>query len=229
MSDSSKIQFTKDYERHRLFVMTILRSVIRTHGFQAQRSDLEDLIQIGLINLYECFNKFDKSKKVPFESYAYVRVSGCFIDEFRKNSPIPRRQQAIYKEYHILKNKSQESGEHFSEAHAADELGISVAKLRSYLYIWESRHPMSIDDEDTVLNLTSATEDPEHLLLDYDLKTNILDSFNSLSPIERDVIDLIFDKGMSLSEIKKKIGLSEGRISQIKKTAIEKIRVQVQK
>lgn len=220
----SEQNFHQNYQRYRLFVMTILRSVIATHGFKVDHSSLEDLVQEGLINLYDCLKKFDSHKGVSFENYSYIRIYGGFIDEFRKNSTIPRRQQAYYKKYQVLKNQHGDRDNQLSDIEIAKLLDVTPQKLRDMVFSWESKSMLSFDNDEDNIVITSFDENPENLFLDNELKINILQAANKLSDVEKEILDLIFDKDLSLSEIKAKLSLSEGRISQIKKRAIEKIK-----
>lgn len=223
MTKNELIIKRQEHHKIRLFVTTILRSVIKSHNYSVPHHALEDLVQQGLINYYEALGKYDKSQGVPLENFAYIRISGGFIDHFRKNSPIPRRQQKIYRDYIDLKERDCSEGV-LSETEIASKLGIDVIKLREYLLTWEARNSVSLDNQFDSNDLASEWSNPEKLLLDYDTKINILNSFSALSDVEKKVIDLLFENEKKPSEVASELGVSEVRVSQIKKKAIEKLR-----
>ncbi len=69
-------------------------SAFQLRGIAATTAQLEDMINHGIITLIDCIEKFDASKGMKFESYAYMRVRGGIIDLIRKQDWIPRRVRA---------------------------------------------------------------------------------------------------------------------------------------
>lgn len=215
----------KNYQEHISFVTKILNSVIRKYGYVISYSEREDLIQIGLVNLIDSYRKYDKSTGVPFHSYANKRIFGCFIDEFRNNSVIPRRQQAVYKCYQNLVSECASNGENLSLSKAAKYLDLEVDKLSAMILNWEARYSSSFED---VNDLLQAGSDNPHTLIEKSVDRQLLlNAISNLTDREQTVLSLYFDKEMSLQEVSSVIGVSDSRVSQIKNEAIFKIRNQI--
>ena len=51
---------------------------------------LDDLVQSGMIGLFEAANNYDAGKGASFETYAGIRIRGSMLDEIRKGDWIPR-------------------------------------------------------------------------------------------------------------------------------------------
>ena len=51
---------------------------------------VDDLIQSGMIGLFEAANNFDNSKGASFETFAGIRIRGAMLDEIRRGDWTPR-------------------------------------------------------------------------------------------------------------------------------------------
>ncbi|CAH7156159.1 sigma-70 family RNA polymerase sigma factor [Vibrio alginolyticus] len=221
-------ELTENFEEHRAFVRKTLSSLLRAHGFVISKEDQEDLTQIGLIALLGKLREFDSSKGVPFYGFAKQRVSGAIMDELRKSSTIPRRQHKFFKEYSDLKNQAAAEGRQLTIEEAAQKLGVDIDIMSSMLLQWESRNEVSIDDEDSSLpEIFDGNSNPEALFGSEELKERIGKAIQNLEHREQVVLSLYYDGEMTLSEMSKRMELSETRLSQIKNNAIKKIRSQI--
>ena len=52
--------------------------------------EYEDLISYGIFGLMQAIDRYDITKGVKFETYAYTRIRGSIIDELRKLDWIPQ-------------------------------------------------------------------------------------------------------------------------------------------
>ncbi len=68
-----------------------------------------DLYNIGVIGLMDALRKFDPSKKVPFESYAAIRIKGAIIDEVRKHAKISRYKMAAVNQFYQARQELEQS------------------------------------------------------------------------------------------------------------------------
>ncbi len=55
---------------------------------------LEDIVQTGMIGLFDALKGYDMSKGASFETYARIRIQGSMIDEVRRCDWTPR---SVYK------------------------------------------------------------------------------------------------------------------------------------
>lgn len=214
--------FEQDFQTHLKFVNSVLNEVIRKHGYVISQNDKEDIIQTTLIVLVELYREFDRSLLVPFYAYAKKRVYGSIVDYFRKNSQIPRRQQEFYGKYQSLKNNNSKLGKTTQLKDAAKFMDIDVDKLAIMLLNWESRHACSIDD---ALENPQSEKNYPYFYSQKESEHKVLEkALSTLSKDERKILTLYFDDELSLSKIGNHINLSDARVSQIKKIAINKLR-----
>ena len=50
----------------------------------------DDLIQAGLVGLFEAIKRYDGTRGASFETYARIRIQGAMIDEVRRGDWTPR-------------------------------------------------------------------------------------------------------------------------------------------
>ncbi len=53
--------------------------------------DRQDLIQAGMIGLWDAIDKYSGNQNCSFNTYANIRIRGNILDTVRKYSPVPKR------------------------------------------------------------------------------------------------------------------------------------------
>ncbi|MCY9860978.1 sigma-70 family RNA polymerase sigma factor [Vibrio coralliirubri] len=221
----SNREIESNYKEHEKFVKATLSSVLRNFGYVITQSEREDLIQLGLMNLIELYRAFDPELGVPFHSFARKRVYGGYIDYFRSNSVIPRRQQEFYRNYQKIKAQAAANGESITLEQAASYLEIEVDKLSSMLLNWEARYSSPIDDVSDAMQVEDVNP---YIILEREVdRHSLVNAITNLSEKEQIVLSLYYDKDLSLKEVADVMNLTNGRVSQIKNDAINKIRTQL--
>lgn len=79
-----------DREAEIIKYLPLVERVVQRLSIKTADYESGDLYNIGVIGLMDALRKFDPSKKVPFESYAVIRIKGAIIDEVRKHAKISR-------------------------------------------------------------------------------------------------------------------------------------------
>ena len=204
-------------------------AAMQLRGLAAGYAQIEDMVNQGIITLIDCIEKFDGSKGMKFESYAFMRVRGGIIDLVR----IPRRVRTAAKEISNARSElCSELKREPTEDEIAQYLGISVEKLRQYNN--EVAGSVTFSFEELIQNvnqmgtlLDSATSDyttPEKQLLKSELRDKLKTAIESLNERERLVVTLYYFENLNLSEISQVLEVSVQRVSQISSKAISKIK-----
>ncbi len=88
---------------------------------------LEDIVQTGMIGLFEALKGYDMSKGASFETYARIRIQGAMIDEVRRCDWTPR---SVYKKSRQLseaiRSIESEHGRDAKDSEIAEKLEISL-------------------------------------------------------------------------------------------------------
>lgn len=186
----------------------------------------DDLVNMGFIGLIDAMEKYDASKKVPFENYAYIRIKGSIIDEIRKNAPVPRSQMDRLNQYYKTKETL---AMEFGRVPLEDEIrramdltekqlngihqtiySLADVSLDEVLYSEDSEGPARVDylvDEDQ--------KDVEETLIDKEQEALLLKGVEFLPEREQTILQLYYVEELTLKEIAHILDLSVPRISQI--------------
>ena len=199
----------------------------------------EDLVQCGLIGLYDAVEKYEPDKNVKFKTYATTRIRGAIIDELRAQDWVPRsvRQKARELENAIAVTESR-LGRSATDDEVADCLNISTEEYREAVYKVSCTSILSLndmwfngDDNDKV-SMMDSLEAPSSLNPDVmadreETKKFLAAAINELSEKERLVLVLYYYEDLTLKEIGKTLNVSESRVSQLHSGAILRLRARM--
>lgn len=228
------------YSRDEILVkyLPLVEKAARNAKVKSVEYDHDDLVSMGVIGLMDALDKFDPTREVPFESYAYIRISGSIIDEVRRNATVPRsRIQKLNEYYKVKETLEQELRREPTEVEICSELGIDAKQLKD---IHETVHMLA----DTSLDQTLFGEDdgasrldfieddrspdPEELLINKELEELLFEAVSHLNEREQTILQLIYKENLLLKDIAYIFDISIPRVSQIHGQIIIKLREYMQ-
>ena len=191
--------------------------------------DYSELEGYGIFGLIDAIDKYDASKNVKFETYATYRIRGEIYDQIRKTDWVPRVLRQRQKEYDKAVAKFNDAGIPVTAELLSKELGITMEALDTLkcqmhqfkLVSWEAQvdavgNPKLADN--------GQVSNPEEDYLKKELTQKLQDSMSKLLENERKVILMYYYEDLTMLEISKVINVSESRISQLHKRALDKMR-----
>ena len=192
--------------------------------------EIEDLIQQGMEGLVSAAQKYSPKEGVNFQQYAQLRIRGSIIDYLRKNSnlcrtTIKKKQEFDKCKFELQKELSREP----TKIEIAEKLGLTNDEYNYWEKAFEANSLQSLDqayDEFSIL-YASPNNDPEMSLQDKQLKEQIKKALGVLNQREAMVAQLYYVEELNIYEISEILEISTGRISQIKKIIIEKLRNEI--
>lgn len=194
--------------------------------------EVEDLIQAGMIGLLEAADRYVPCKGAAFRTYAALRIRGAILDSVRKSDWTPRslyrRLRDIEKTKRRLENEASKLP---TSADVALALGISLKDYHDTLQHAARSRFVSLDDLDSadgrplLDKAIGSSADPAHELEQENLRLKIAAAIDALPENERVIVLLYYDAELVLREIGDQFDLSESRICQIHKRAIERLRM----
>lgn len=231
-----KMESDQDIMKYLPLVERAARNVkVKSHEYE-----MDDLISIGFIGLMDAVEKFDASKKVPFENYAYIRIKGSIIDEVRKNGKVPRSQiqklNAYYKAKEELETAFQRTP---TEQEICDHMGINAKQLSGIHNTVLALSNISLDemlfeeesDGSAIIDFIEDENavDSEAMLLKEEEEAYLHEAITQLTEREQLVLQLYYKEELQLKEIAYILDVSIPRVSQINSKAIMKLRDYIQK
>lgn len=215
-----------DYEQEIVKYLPFVRRVVNRIEIKSTDYDKDDLFNIGVIGLMDALKKFDVTKKVSFESYAYIRIRGAIIDEIRKTSRVSRTRMGHLDQFYKAKEKiERKKMTSATDKEICEELGIDGKQLSK---IHETVHYLAnISLEDTIftsqgesLELKDVVEDTQmipfdELLLDDEKKKALRTCVDKLSEREQIILNLYYVEELTLKEIAEVLEVSIPRVSQL--------------
>ena len=192
--------------------------------------EIEDLIQQGMEGLVAAAQKYSPKEGVNFQQYAQLRIRGSIIDYLRKNSNLCRTTIKKKQEFNRCKFELQkELGREPTKIEITEKLGLTNDEFNYWEKAFEANNLQSLDqayDEFSIL-YASPNNDPEMSLQDKQLKDQIKKALSVLNQREAMVAQLYYVEELNIYEISEILEISTGRISQIKKIIIEKLRNEI--
>ena len=189
--------------------------------------ELDELIQVGMIGLFEANNSFDASKGVDFEVFAKNRIRGAILDQVRKLSYLPRSAIVNIRDHNeATAALTGELGREPSQSELAEFMGKDIEsfqKERTHAHRFQT---VSLESQlpDTVDMPASEINEPEAQIAEEQFMASLVDSIETLPERERTVISLYYVEEMNLKEIGAVLDVSESRVSQILSSSVKKLR-----
>ncbi|MDC0968855.1 FliA/WhiG family RNA polymerase sigma factor [Alphaproteobacteria bacterium] len=194
--------------------------------------EIDDIIQIGMLGLISAAQNYTPQSDASFASYASIRIRGEILDFLRKSSNLDRTTISIKKSaekaMNTLRNKLAREPHEYE---IANELGITTEKYFEWKNAFEASVSRSLDDSyDEYSNWFVAKDlNPEEQINDTELRQSLKEVIKKLDGKEALIIQLYFVEELNIYEIAEVMEVSTGRVSQIKTSAIKKIRENLSK
>lgn len=227
-----------DREAEIIKYLPLVERVVQRLSIKTADYESGDLYNIGVIGLMDALRKFDPSKKVPFESYAAIRIKGAIIDEVRKHAKISRYKMAAVNQFYQARQELEQSlKREASDIEICKQLGINQSQLAD---IYESLHYLaSVSLEDTLfayqeegMTLKDMVRDPaenvEETLVAEEKRTALVACIKKLGEREQLILSLYYTEELTLKEIAEILEVSIPRVSQIHGKTIAKLRTLIE-
>ncbi len=226
-SDHSQVSINELIENNLVLVKKIAWQIF---GRVQNVVEIEDLIQQGMEGLVSAAQKYSPKEGVNFQQYAQLRIRGSIIDYLRKNSNLCRTTIKKKQDYEKKKNELQKKlNREPTKSELIDFMDVPEEEFNYWEQAFEANHVQSLDsayNEYSIL-YASSKNDPEMSLQDKQLKLQIRNALSVLNQREAMVAQLYYVEEFNIYEIADILGISTGRISQIKKTIVEKLRDEI--
>ena len=197
------------------------------HGRVRGVIEIEDLIQVGNLGLIDAAQRYVHRDGVTFGSYAGIRIRGAIVDHLRRASHLCRTTIAMRQKV----NRATESLERRlqrmpSATEIAAEAGMNIHEYEEWRVVFQANTHNTIDEmmDDFSIWFHSSDDNPEDHLAKVQMKASLRRALEVLSEKEALVIQLYYVEELNVYEIAEVLEVTTGRVSQIKKAAILRLR-----
>lgn len=211
--------------------LKLVLSVIKR--FSSRGENCDDLFQIGCIGLIKAIDNFDITLNVQFSTYAVPMIVGELRRYLRDNNVIRVSRSVRDLAYKSLQKKEELSAKLGREPRVeeiAKELGVEkeeiVNALDAIVDPISLYEPVFSENGDSVyvMDQISDTKNTDENWLE---SIALSEAIRTLSPRERNIIELRFYEGKTQMEVAKEIHISQAQVSRLEKGALERIRKQI--
>ncbi|HEY3742035.1 MAG TPA: FliA/WhiG family RNA polymerase sigma factor [Bryobacteraceae bacterium] len=232
-------QASKNARRDRVVLehLALVRAIaVRVHENLPVHVDLDDLVHAGILGLFDAASKFNPDKQVVFSSYAKHRIKGAILDSLRQLDWASRDLRRRHKQVEaVTRELASELQRNPTEAEIADKLGVAVDRwrqmmldLRNVGLISASTRTNDQDDLPAPDFPSKPETQPDNMCAREQLRSALGIAMKTLPDRYQKVVLLYYTNEMTMKEIGGVLGINESRVSQIHKSALEKMQVVLQ-
>ncbi|HSW06372.1 sigma-70 family RNA polymerase sigma factor [Aquabacterium sp.] len=174
-----------------------------------------DYLQFGMIGLLEAIDRFDPARGVKFETFASPRIHGAILNgvedlsEIQKQVAVRRRAR---RERSASLAASSARGESALEQLAGVAIGLAIG--------------FALEDSGMYATTERAGHETAYARIEMrQLRQQVAELVQRLPENERIVVHRHYFQQMQFDQVAESLGLTKGRISQIHKTALGRLRL----
>jgi RNA polymerase sigma factor FliA len=234
MKSVTTIQTSRMAKRDRVVLdhLPLVRAIaVRVHENLPVHVDLDDLVHAGILGLFDAATKYDPDKMVAFSSYAKHRIKGAILDSLRQLDWASRDLRRRHKQVEAVTRELASTLHRApSENEIAEKMGVEVDRWRQMMLDLRnvgliSASTRSTDHEDLPAPDFPGKPDtqPDHMCALEQLRDMLGRAMKRLPERYQKVVFLYYTNEMTMKEIGGVMGINESRVSQIHKTALEKM------
>lgn len=195
--------------------------------------EYDDLVSDGTVGLMKAWDNFDPKRGVKFETYASYRIRGEILDGLKNYNPVPYRVQVMVRDLakkgvkSVVSRKEKEADELLEKKELSeDEFKLALKRIKKIVSASALMYLLSIQEmsEAGVEAQVPGEVTPASEVDFAELKNKIRLEIYSLPPLQKQVVELFFSKGINQKTIAKQLKLSRPKVCRLLNKAIENIR-----
>jgi RNA polymerase sigma factor for flagellar operon FliA len=200
-------------------LMPAVERMARSQGRKYPSADVRELVQIGAIGLLEAARRH-RGDASPADGFAIRRIRGAMQDFVRAQDPLTRRQRRAMRRLEVARRRvAQRLAREPRASQVAADAGVT---LEDYARIVrDGALPRSRPNADDV---RSELPDAHTSLQRLEARKRLSAALDRLDARLRDVIVSHYIDGTSFDVIRERLGVSAGRVSQLHRQALDRLR-----
>lgn len=189
-------------------------------------TDLEDLVQLGIIGLLEAWDRFDPDAGVPFRGFAWYRVRGAMIDGVKDLTGNTRAQLRQLRRMSASNEFQSSLSESMAGATDAESDASYLAQaVRGAVLVADVSEVVAASGGDVTDALSSLAGTPESLTSRRQQIERVRSAIAQMTPDAADLVRRHYFEDQSLAEIGRELGLSRSWLCRRHARAIRELHV----
>ena len=212
-----------------MYLPLVLKQASRMSIRVREHVEKEELIGAGVMGLHNAIMAYKPGQGTKFSTFASLRIKGSMIDELRKQDHLTRNQRKQYKNIcQAIFELTNELGRCPTLEEIGKETNLKDVEVQNFIGM--ASNALSIDSKNSQgVSYTEVIEDEKTEIPweNADLKLNLetmREAFKLLPKRDQQLLYLRHYKDLRTKEIAKVMDISEGRVSQIYKEILVKLR-----
>jgi RNA polymerase sigma-B factor len=210
----------------------LLNNIVRRYA-ASSKEPYEDLLQVGYVGLVKAVNGYEMDSKASFSSYAYSRIDGELQHHFRDTALMkkPRWARSLYSRISEATNRlTDELGRPPLVEEIANDVNVTPEGVAEVMKLFLDTNICSLDEnhgneEEPDLSAIKSLQ-YESFSLPIEDRIALEQALQSLTRLQSKVVYLFFYKDLSQTEIGKRLGLPQRKISDVIASSIKALRNQ---
>jgi len=217
--------------------LPLVRAIaIRVHENLPVHVELDDLVHAGIMGLFDASGKYNPEKKVAFSSYAKHRIKGAILDSLRQLDWASRDLRRRHKQVEqVTRDLASVLHRNPTEAEIAAKMGVEVDRwrqmmldLRNVGLVSASTRGSEHEDLPAPDFPSKPETQPDSMCAREQLRDMLAIAMKVLPERYQRVVLLYYTNELTMKEIGTQLGINESRVSQIHKSALEKMATALQ-
>lgn len=193
--------------------------------------ELDDLIHAGVMGLFDAATKYRDDKEVAFPTYAKHRIRGAILDSLRRQDWASRDLRKRYKQLEtVTRELTVKLQRTPTEADLASAMGLSARRWQALMVDFRSlgiaaiqQHPNDREEHPMPDAASAPAQAPDRVFARSELRGKLAHAMDTLPERYRQVVQLYYERDLTMKEIGGLLGVNESRVSQIHKSALERM------
>jgi RNA polymerase sigma factor for flagellar operon FliA len=215
--------------------ISLVHFVARRMSAKTTAVEYDELVSAGALGLLAALEGYDPSRGFAFTTYAVTRIQGAILDDLRKRDWMPRSSRKRSRQLAAARAKLQARLLRApTPAEVAAELGLELGLYWRWCdeldaatidHATSSEHAAEARQHTEGLgpDLGGVEDQPERMLLIKEERARVHAAIQELPARDQQVLALCFFEELTLREVAVVLRVTESRVSQLRKRALERL------
>lgn len=207
-------------ERYRPFVFSIVKQVAASFPFNL---DFEELVGYGMVGLLEAADRFDPRRKVSFTTFSYYRIKGAVFDGLRQMGILTRTPNEAWIRREAAVNDLMQTAVDDDAGGRQSAVEDEIRTVERYVDSLIPAYLLSLSEENAP-DVADTRELPNASVEFRESIKLVRQTVKELPEREREIIESLYFKNLSTTELAKKMGVNKSWVSRLHSKAVNRLR-----